>query len=113
MVGALGRSVPALTEFIWTTAEHIHNRFQHLLYWHDSRPAKTSFDCARTPSIVRERHSTTFSSLLTRTHTIKYQSIVTPDGLIIHMDGPYSERRHDCYISQSSELESISTKMYL
>lgn len=39
-----------------------------------------------------------------RVHALKYQSIVTPDGLIAHLYGPIEGRRHDSGILRESNL---------
>ena len=39
-----------------------------------------------------------------RKHAIKFQSIVAPDGIIIHLFGPEAGSRHDAYVFQRSGL---------
>ena len=39
-----------------------------------------------------------------RTHALKYQSIVLPNGLIGNLFGPIEGRRHDCALLRLSEL---------
>jgi hypothetical protein len=39
-----------------------------------------------------------------RTHGIKFQAIVTPDGLLPHIFGPIEGRHHDSYILSKSNL---------
>lgn len=39
-----------------------------------------------------------------RVHSLKFQSLVTPDGLIAHMFGPIEGRRHDCALLKLSML---------
>ncbi|DAZ98580.1 TPA: hypothetical protein N0F65_005764 [Lagenidium giganteum] len=43
-----------------------------------------------------------------RKHALKYQSIVTPDGLILHFDRPVLGTRHDSYMLAYSDLVSES-----
>lgn len=40
-----------------------------------------------------------------RVHSLKFQSILTPDGLIAHLWGPLEGRRHDCALLQKSEIQ--------
>ena len=40
-----------------------------------------------------------------RCHAIKFQSVVTPDGLISHLWGPLEGRRHDITLLRKSQLE--------
>lgn len=39
-----------------------------------------------------------------RFHALKYQSVATPDGLIVNLRGPYQGRRHDSAILRQSRL---------
>lgn len=41
-----------------------------------------------------------------RYHCIKFQSIVTPDGLIVHLNGPYVGSRHDAGIYNCSNIRN-------
>lgn len=40
-------------------------------------------------------------------HTIKFQAVTTPDGIIVHLGGPFSGRRHDARILTMSKLLSF------
>lgn len=40
-----------------------------------------------------------------RKHALKYQSVTSPDGLIIDFFGPVEGRRHDCFLLSVSGLE--------
>jgi len=42
-----------------------------------------------------------------RIHALKYQSVITPDGIIVHLSGPYSRRRHDAGIFRESNFRNI------
>ncbi|KAJ8915674.1 hypothetical protein NQ315_000606 [Exocentrus adspersus] len=39
-----------------------------------------------------------------RFHALKYQSVVSPDGIIINLQGPYPGRRHDAAILRESNF---------
>ena len=39
-----------------------------------------------------------------RTHGLKYQSVVTPNGLVAEMSGPYPARRHDSWVMAQTQL---------
>jgi nuclease HARBI1 len=39
-----------------------------------------------------------------RVHALKYQSVVTPDGIIAHLAGPFVGRRHDALMLGESAL---------
>jgi len=40
-------------------------------------------------------------------HTIKFQALTSPDGIIVHLGGPFSGRRHDAQILTMSKLLSF------
>ena len=42
-----------------------------------------------------------------RCHGIKFQSIVTPDGFIACLHGPFVAKRHDCRILRESRVLEI------
>lgn len=45
-----------------------------------------------------------------RVHSLKFQSVVTPDGIIAHLSGPWIGRRHDArMLKESNLLEILST----
>jgi nuclease HARBI1 len=45
-----------------------------------------------------------------RIHALKFQSVVTPDGIIVHLSGPWIGRRHDARMLRESNLMgSLST----
>lgn len=39
-----------------------------------------------------------------RIHALKYQSVTTPDGIIVDLCGPFEGRRHDCFLLKESQL---------
>lgn len=41
-----------------------------------------------------------------RVHAMKYQAVASPDGLIIHLSGPYQGRHHDTAMYRASGLEN-------
>lgn len=45
-----------------------------------------------------------------RIHCFKYQSVVTPDGMISHLFGPVAGSHHDMYVLRQSQLLSILTE---
>ena len=40
-----------------------------------------------------------------RVHALKYQSVTTPDGLIVDLYGPVEGRRHDMFLMTKSNLQ--------
>jgi len=61
--------------------------------------------CAR-PS----RHQRVVYNGHKRVHGLKYQGIITPDGLFSHFFGPYEGRRHDITVLRESKVEEITTE---
>lgn len=49
-----------------------------------------------------------------RVHALKFQTLVAPDGLALHVAGPYEGRRHDLTIWRWSELDAeLQTKLMI
>ncbi|KAE9039062.1 hypothetical protein PR001_g7681 [Phytophthora rubi] len=44
-----------------------------------------------------------------RKHALKYQSVLAPDGIIIHLSGPFLGTRHDAFILQQSRLFEVAS----
>jgi hypothetical protein len=44
-------------------------------------------------------------------HALKYQTVMMADGIICHVSGPWSGRRHDTYIFQQSHLPAALADM--
>ncbi|KFH74000.1 hypothetical protein MVEG_01213 [Podila verticillata NRRL 6337] len=42
-----------------------------------------------------------------RVHAMKYQSIATPDGIIVHLSGPFAGNRHDSRLFEMSGIAPI------
>lgn len=42
-----------------------------------------------------------------RVHAMKYQSVATPDGIIVHLSGPYAGNRHNSCLFEMSGLAPI------
>jgi nuclease HARBI1 len=42
-----------------------------------------------------------------RVHALKFQSVVSPDGIIVHLSGPWIGRRHDARMLRESNLLDI------
>lgn len=38
-------------------------------------------------------------------HSLKYQAVVTPDGMIVHLAGPYPGAHHDSFMLTDSKIE--------
>ncbi|KAE8993759.1 hypothetical protein PR003_g20869 [Phytophthora rubi] len=44
-----------------------------------------------------------------RKHALKYQSVLAPDGIIIHLSEPFPGTRHDAFILQQSRLLEVES----
>ena len=45
-----------------------------------------------------------------RDHVMKFQSVVTPDGLLFHLYGPVEDRRHEMTMYNESGMDNILSK---
>jgi hypothetical protein len=103
----------------------IYNKWQHLLEFHGSRfgaqqlqrfAAMTRqvgcplggcvgfIDGTMRPSCRPQLHQRLVFSGHKRQHGLKFQAVVTPDGIISHLGGPYTATRHDAAILAQSGL---------
>ena len=48
-----------------------------------------------------------------RCHGLKFQSVVTPDGIICHWSGPYAGSRHDAGILGTSQLLQVLEQSFV
>ncbi|KAF7292162.1 hypothetical protein MIND_01243300 [Mycena indigotica] len=48
-----------------------------------------------------------------RIHCLKYHSLITPDGIVIHIYGPVEGRRHDETVYQQSGLSALLEKHFV
>ncbi|TGZ80821.1 hypothetical protein EX30DRAFT_297924, partial [Ascodesmis nigricans] len=53
------------------------------------------------------RRQRTYYNGWKRIHVLKYQAVVTPDGLIVHFYEPLEGRRHDIHVYRESGLQQI------
>ncbi|XP_070556688.1 uncharacterized protein [Ptychodera flava] len=111
------RDEPELSIIFNTIAEHIHREYGHLLTnldmeWLD--PVRFSavihdkgapldncwgfIDGTARPISRPCRGQAVVFSGHKRTHCLKFQSILTPDGLVAHMYGPIEGSRHDAFM---------------
>lgn len=51
-----------------------------------------------------KRHQEEYYSGHKRLHCVKYQSVITPDGIIINLNGAHPGRNHDAAIFRDSEI---------
>jgi hypothetical protein len=47
-----------------------------------------------------------------RFHCFSYQTVATPDGLIIHLYGPVEGRRHDLTLYRASGMDHLLEEQY-
>ena len=64
-------------------------------------------DCTIRRTCVPIRHQEVLYTRYKRCHGIKFQSVVTPDGYIACLSGPFSARRHDVRILRESRLLDV------
>jgi hypothetical protein len=123
-----GRSEGMLSRIISTTLKWIYNRWaQRLFSWDHARltPEKleefaTAIVEAGSPLLdvvgfidgtVRpiarptENQRSEYNGHH-RVHAMKFQAVTTPDGIIVHLSGPYQGRKHDGAIYKASRLQA-------
>ncbi|GMF62185.1 unnamed protein product [Phytophthora fragariaefolia] len=61
-------------------------------------------------SFQKANYQLTYSTIvaLQRKHARKYQSVIAPDGIIIHLSGPFAGTRHDTFILDESKLLDVA-----
>ncbi|GMF49373.1 unnamed protein product [Phytophthora fragariaefolia] len=61
-------------------------------------------------SFQKANYQLTYATIVTlqRKHALKYQSVITPDGIIIHLSGPFAGTRHDAFILYESKLLDVA-----
>ncbi|KAF7292641.1 hypothetical protein MIND_01162000 [Mycena indigotica] len=117
-----------------TTASLIWNRWKHLLRFdpHRLTPEKLTYfatvmqqrgaplDCvsAVIDGTLRKIARPITNQRLVfngwkRIHCLKYHSLITPDGIVIHIYGPVEGRRHDETVYQQSGLSALLEKHFV
>ncbi|KAF0732692.1 hypothetical protein AaE_009216 [Aphanomyces astaci] len=124
-----GRSCSGMSNIFLHLVDLIYDRYQHILFLDLNRIASrldefcsailnrgaeivnvwgfidgTMRGCCR-PSGGSEQR--TMYNGHKRKHEIKFQTVVTPDGLISHVFGPIEGRRHDLTLLRKSCLENV------
>ncbi|KAF0694078.1 Aste57867_15017 [Aphanomyces stellatus] len=129
VIGMFGRSPSALANVFLYVVDHLYIKFKAAIYLDRDRiaPCLARFADAVTAkgaeikqvwafidgtvrACTRPKHGTTQRSVYNghkRKHALKFQTLVTPDGMISHAFGPVEGRRHDLTILRRSELERI------
>ena len=128
LANVFGRSPAALSMIFKCMLNHIHANFHHLLEFDHPRltPQYLEMMCAfnRTkgsalrdcagfidgttisicrPGIDQEEYYSGHK----RTHCLKFQNVLFPDGIIVFMDGAHMGSRHDAGMFRYSELPRI------
>ncbi|KAF0706797.1 hypothetical protein AaE_013942 [Aphanomyces astaci] len=124
-----GRSQSGLCNIFLHVLDHIHNEFDEIIFLDRDRISAqlveysnaiiakggevqnvwafidgTVRECCRPSGDERQR--TVFNGHKRR-HAVKFQSLVTPDGIISHAFGPIEGRRYDLTILRQSNLENV------
>ena len=124
-----GRDKSSLHALFYWAVDHIYNQFHHLLYFdHEAIVPLLPYFAERIstkgspydrcfgfidgtirsicrPSVDQQE----FYNGHDRVHALKFQSVVSPDGIIRHFFGPVSGRHHDSYIlAESALLDTLS-----
>ncbi|KAH9152369.1 hypothetical protein AeRB84_005198 [Aphanomyces euteiches] len=113
MVLLFGRSREALSEISNAVVDHIYEKFGSLLYWDERRLDPTWMEsCSKAihdkgaplDSCIGFIDGTVAYNGHKRKHALKFQSICSPDGIIVHLHGPELGSRHDAYLLERSQI---------
>ena len=127
LVGLFGRGVAEIGIIFNNTIMYIHRKWSHLLYGMDGKAPWLSAErlstyrqrlsevcalpnlCGFIDGTVRPicrptRNQKAVYNGHKRTHALKYQAIMAPDGMVSHLSGPIEGRRHDAGLLQESRL---------
>jgi AraC-like DNA-binding protein len=120
-----GRTKDELSRIFNTTVKLLYERYGHLLQWDKDRltprklkeyadaisnkgsPLKrcVGFVDGTVRQICRpKKHQKEVYNGHRRVHYIKFQSVMAPDGVIIHLAGPFEGIRHDARMLVESDL---------
>jgi hypothetical protein len=128
LMDIFGRSVSMISRIFNSTIRLIYRQWRHRLFWDPIRlnPGKLEeFHLA-----IRQQNAPCLTSFgfidgtvravcrpvdnqeqiyngHKRVHAMKYQSVATPDGIIVHLSGPFSGNRHDSRLFEMSGLPRI------
>ncbi|KAF0729938.1 hypothetical protein Ae201684P_014315 [Aphanomyces euteiches] len=128
IIDLFGRSISAMSNIFLFTIDHLHARFKRILYLDHDRVAQRlqtfcdaikckgaeidnvwAFIDGTVRACSRPLNSAAQRSVYNghkRKHSLKFQTLVTPDGIIVHVFGPVEGRRHDLTILRRSKLET-------
>ena len=126
MIPMFGRSVPELCMITYNVLNHIHNNFGGLLNgfqhpWMSPESLEEYAECVHQKGAALDfcwgfvdgtvrpvsrpgQNQRTLYNGHKRVHAIKFQSVVTPNGLVANMFGPVEGRRHDSAMLAQSGL---------
>ncbi|DAZ95412.1 TPA: hypothetical protein N0F65_006302 [Lagenidium giganteum] len=93
-----GRSQAALSVITNAVLTHIYDRWHHLLRL--DRHRLTEANCLHYPAL---NYCIGYIDG-TRKHALKYQSVITPDGIVRHLHGPVPGTKHDAFLLATSTL---------
>ena len=127
VAAAFGYSSSSCSRFLKAAFQFIHSKWGHLLYWHDGRltSQKLAFFASRIanagaplskcvgfidgtlrPCSRPEEDQRLAYNGHRRIHAIKFQGIMGPDGIFMHMSGSYPASHHDSRILHDSGILS-------
>ncbi|ETV68871.1 hypothetical protein H257_15223 [Aphanomyces astaci] len=108
MVQTFGRSREALSALSNAAMLHVYERFGHLLDWDYQRLDSQWMQRCGDAIYMQGAPLKTCIGFIdgTRKHALKYQAVMSPDGIIVHLHGPEPGSRHDAYLLARSQLVS-------
>jgi hypothetical protein len=121
-------SIPQVSQCTEKVIALLYDEWQHLLSFHRSRFGEQQLrefsdtlersgcplrrcvgfiDGTLRPTTKPQSNQRSVYSGHKRTHGIKFQAVVTPDGMISHLSGPFNGNRHDAWILTESGLPNM------
>ncbi|ETV83036.1 hypothetical protein H257_04779 [Aphanomyces astaci] len=129
IIDVFGRSPSAQSNIMLFVVDHLHSRFKKTLFLDRDRIAPQlrrfataikekgaeihnvwAFIDGTVRACTRPTNGTMQRCVYNghkRKHALKFQTLVTPDGIIAHVFGPVEDRRYDLTILRRSQLERV------
>ena len=131
MLEFFGRSGPALSAIVMHMVQQLHDKYKSKIAFdreHIAANAATFaeriqatgcplancfafIDGTCRPCARPVRNQRIMYSGHKKVHGLKFQSVITPDGIIVSLFGPVEGRRHDLFLLKLSQLEARLSEM--
>ncbi|OWZ13539.1 hypothetical protein PHMEG_00013109, partial [Phytophthora megakarya] len=107
LANLFGRAPAALISISNAVQDFLFDSFSHLLLF-DTRRLTAITLRAYAGSVCRPKKNQKYVFNGHKKHALMYQSFLAPDGIIIHISGPFPGTRHDVFILHQSLLLKVA-----